>query len=161
MKSQITLFNESERTDYLVTMAHMVGADGEVSSEEIFALRKLCEGFVIGPMNRGRVMTATTGASDLGAVLERLSTTKLKFGLILDLCLTGYWDGRLTDDERAELHELGKGLKVEAKQIDGCLNLAQKLVSQEDFDAELSALADLGVPREALALACGVEEGRI
>ena len=39
MKTQTTLFNESERTDYLVMLAHMVGADGEVTSEEIYALR--------------------------------------------------------------------------------------------------------------------------
>lgn len=161
MKSQLTLFNESERTDYLVTLAHMVGADGEVTSEEIYALRKLCEGFVLGPMNRGRVMTATTGSSDVSDVLQRLSTTKLKYGLILDLCLTGYWDGRLSDDERKELHELAKGLQVESSQVDACLSLAEKLVNQAEFDQELARLAQLGVPREALAMACGLEEDRI
>lgn len=49
MKTQTTLFNESERTDYLVMLAHMVGADGEITSEEIYALRKLSEEFVLGP----------------------------------------------------------------------------------------------------------------
>ncbi len=161
MKSQLTLFNESERTDYLVTLAHMVGADGEVTSEEIYALRKLCEGFVLGPMNRGRVMAATTGSSEVADVLERLSTTKLKYGLILDLCLTGYWDGSLTDDERTELHQLAKGLQVESSQVDACLSLAEKLVKQGEVDPELAKLAELGVPREALAMACGLEEGRI
>jgi tellurite resistance protein len=161
MKSQLTLFNESERTDYLVTLAHMVGADGAITSEEIYALRKLCEGFVLGPMNRGRVMSATTGSSEVGDVLERLSTTKLKYGLILDLCLTGYWDGQLTDDERQELHQLAKGLNVASAQVEACLGLAEKLVSQAEIDEDLNRLAELGVPREALAMACGLEEGRI
>jgi hypothetical protein len=161
MKSQTTLFNESERTDYLVTMAHMVGADGEVTSEEIYALRKLSEELVLGPLNRGRVMAATTGSSDLTDVLSRLSTTKLKYGLLLDLCLTGHWDGRLTDDEVQELHELSKGLQVETEQVDACLKLAAKLVQGGETAEELTALKDLGVPREALAMACGLEDGRL
>ena len=161
MKAQITLFNESERTDYLVTLAHMVGADGEVTSEEIYALRKLCEGFVLGPENRGRVMAATTGSSDLSDVLERLSTTKLKYGLVLDLCLTGYWDGRLSDDECQELHQLAQGLQVEPSQVDACLELAKNIVAEKAIEADLAKLSELGVPRDALAMACGLEEGRI
>ncbi|HIB66923.1 MAG TPA: TerB family tellurite resistance protein [Phycisphaerales bacterium] len=126
MKSQTTLFNESERTDYLVTLAHMVGADGEVTSEEIYALRKLSEELVLGPLNRGRVMAATTGTSDMSEVLARLSTTKLKYGLLLDLCLTGYWDGKLTDDEVQELHQLSEGLKVETAQVDAWATRSSK-----------------------------------
>lgn len=161
MKTETTLFNESERTDYLVTLAHMVGADGEVTSEEIFALRELCNEFVLGPMNRGRVMAATTGSSDLTDVLARLSTTKLKYGLILDLCLTGYWDGKLTEDEVSELHQLAEGLNVQKEQVDGCLKLAGKLVAKEDFKAELDALDSVGVPRQALAMSCGLDEGQL
>lgn len=161
MKSQTTLFNESERTDYLVTLAHMVGADGEVTSEEIYALRKLCEELVLGPLNRGRVMAATTGSSDLTEVLSRLSTTKLKYGLLLDLCLTGYWDGKLTDDEVQELHQLSEGLNVESAQVDACLKLAEKLAKGEGAEDELAKLGGLGVPREALAMACGLQEGTI
>src|SRR5690606_30201785 len=134
---------------------------GEVTSEEIYALRKMSEEFVLGPLNRGRVMAATTGSSDLTDVLSRLSTTKLKYGLLLDLCLTGYWDGKLTDDEIQELHELSKGLEVEKEQVEACIKLAEKLVGGDSIAQEISKLAELGIPREALAMACGVEEGRI
>lgn len=161
MKSQTTLFNESERADYLTTLAHLVGSDGEVTSEEIFALRRLCEELVLGPTSRGQVMAATTGSSDLTEVLERLSATELKYGLLLDLCLTAYWDGTLAEAEIAELHQLGQGLKAEPSQVDACLKLAEKLVKNADTKAELSALAELGIPREALAMACGLEEGRL
>lgn len=160
MKTQTTLFNESERTDYLVMMAHMVGADGEITSEEIYALRKLSEEFVLGPMNRGRVMAATTGASELGDVLSRLASTKLKYGLLLDLCLTGYWDGKLTEDEVEEIQELAKGLEIEKAQVDACLTLAEQLVNGNDPGDALKKLEQLGVPKESLAMACGVEEGR-
>lgn len=161
MKSQTTLFNESERADYLVTLAHMVGSDGEVTSEEIFALRKLCEELVLGPTSRGQVMAATTGGSDLTEVLERLSASELKYGLLLDLCLVGYWDGSLSEAEVSELHQLGEGLKVETPQVDACLKLAEKLVKKDDTQAELGALSDLGIPKEALAMACGLEEGTL
>ncbi len=161
MKTQTTLFNESERTDYLVMLAHMVGADGEVTSEEIYALRKLSEEFVLGPLNRGRVMAATTGSSDLSDVLSRLASTKLKYGLLLDLCLTGYWDGKLTDDEVQEIHELAKGLQVDKPQVDACLSLAETLVQGNEPAEAVKKLGDLGVPKEALAMAYGVEEGRL
>ena len=161
MKTQTTLFNESERTDYLVMLAHMVGADGQVTSEEIYALRTLSNEFVLGPLNRGRVMAATTGSSDLTEVLARLSTTNLKYGLLLDLCLTGYWDGKLTNDEVQALHELSKGLKVESAQVDACLKLAEELVQGGETAPSLDKLRELGVPREALAMACGLEEGRL
>ena len=161
MRSQTTLFNESERADYLVTMAHMVGADGEVSSEEILALRKLCDELVLGPTSRGRVMAATTGLSDLSEILERLSTTKLKYGLVLDLCLTSLWDGSLSEAERSELHQLGQRLAVEPAQVDACLGLAQKLVKEQAAESEIASLVDLGVPREALSMAWGLEANRL
>ena len=161
MKSQTTLFNESERADYLVTLAHMVGADGEVTSEEIFTLRNLCDELVLGPTSRGRVMAATTGLSDLTEVLQRLSTTKLKYGLVLDLCLTSYWDGNSSEAEKSELHQLGQKLDVESAQVDACLKLAEKLVNKQDTKAELTSLAEIGVPREALAMACGLEADRL
>lgn len=159
MKSQTTRFNESERADYLVTLAHLVGADGEVTSEEIFALRQLCEELVLGPTSRGRVMAATTGTNDLTDVLQRLASTDLKYGLLLDLCLTSLWDGNVSEAEKNELHQLGQGLSVEAAQVDACLKLAEKLVNKQDTAAELAGLAERGVPREALAMACGLPPG--
>lgn len=161
MRSQTTLFNESERADYLVTLAHMVGADGEITSEEIFALRKLCEDLVLGPTSRGRVMAATTGSSDLTEVLQRLATTKLRYGLILDLCLTSLWDGNVSEAERNEIQQLAQALGVDTPQVEACMKLAEKLVKQQDVTADLAGLAELGVPREALAMACGLEADRL
>jgi hypothetical protein len=106
-------------------------------------------------------MAATTGLSDLTDVLERLSTTKLKYGLVLDLCLTGFWDGSLSEAEKSELHQLGQRLHVEPAQVDACLKLAEKLVNKQDTQAELTGLAEIGVPREALAMACGLKADRL
>lgn len=106
-------------------------------------------------------MAATTGSSDLTEVLARLASTKLKYGLLLDLCLTGYWDGTLSDEEVTEVHELAKGLNVDKPQVDACLSLAEILVQGHDPGEALKKLGDLGVPQEALAMACGIEEGRL
>lgn len=142
-------------------LAHMAGADGQVTSEEIYALRKLSEEFGLGPLNRGTVMAATTGQSELSSVLDRLSTTNLKYGLLLDLCLTGHWDGELTDDEVQEIYQLSEGLQVDKAQTEACLKLAAQLAGGSDTSESLDSLKQLGVPREALAMACGLEEGQL
>lgn len=157
MNAYLTSFNESERADYLVTLAHMIGVDGEVTSEEILALRQLCEKFIIGPDERGRVMAATVGALELPEVLGRLGSTRLKFGLMLDLCLAAYWDGRLAEEELKAIKELGQGLSVKEAQVDSVLALAEKIATDADFSSELEAAEAQEIPKEALAMAAGLE----
>jgi uncharacterized tellurite resistance protein B-like protein len=157
MNAYLTSFNESERADYLVALAHMVGADGVVTSEEILALRNLCKRFIIGPDERGRVMAATVGSLELPQVIGRLGATPLKFGLLLDLCLAAYWDGHLADEEVKELNELGAGLEVSEAQLKSVLALAEKIAQQAEFSAELQAAESLDIPRQALAMAACLE----
>ena len=102
-------------------------------------------------------MAATVGAQELPAVLQRLGTTQLKFGLLLDLCLAAYWDHELSPEEKKELDELGSGLGASGEQVDAVLQLAAKLSKGQDFQSELEATAALEIPREALAMACGLE----
>ena len=160
MNAYLTTFNESERADYLVALAHMIGVDGEVTSEEILALRGLCEKFILGPDQRGRVMAATVGSLELDEVLERLGSTRLKFGLLLDLCLAAYWDGLLADEELNAIKEFGQGLSVTKEQVDSVLALAEKLAKEEDFSAQLRATDEAAIPRQALAMASGLEGDR-
>ena len=67
----------------------------------------------------------------------------------------------VTEDEVKELRQLSKGLKVETEQVDACLKLAEKLAGGGETADELSKLHELGVPREALAMACGLDEGTL
>ena len=86
MNLQLTDFDESERTDYMMVVASMAGQDGAVTSEEIYAVRQLSIQFVLGPEARGRVMGATaTPPENMDEILERLSKTDLRYSLLLDL----------------------------------------------------------------------------
>ncbi|MEW6283685.1 MAG: TerB family tellurite resistance protein, partial [Candidatus Eremiobacterota bacterium] len=110
-------YNESERTDYMMVVASMAGADGDVSSEEIYAIRALSLHFVLGPEARGKVMAAcTAGAEEMEDVIKRFADSKLKYSLLLDLANLAWADGELREPEEAEIRRLSGLLRVDAAQ---------------------------------------------
>ena len=146
-------YNESERADYMAVVASMAGADGNVSSEEILALRQLCRHFVLGPDARGRVMAATTpGTEDMEAVLQRLAGTALKHALTLDLYMMAWRDGQLVQAEEAEIQRLAQRLEVNPQQVAGLAHFASSLRQGVNPEQALVLLESSGVPRSALAL---------
>lgn len=157
MLAYLTKFDEVERADYLVALAAMVAADGQVTSQELLCLRRLCERFVLGPSARGRVITATTMTGEIDRVLERLADSPLKHGLMLDLCLTAYWDGVLDQSEREELAEFGGKLGLTAGQVEAVLSLAGDLARDRDHQTSLEQAVAAGVPRSGLAMAAALE----
>ena len=146
-------FNESDRADYMAVVASMAGADGNVSSEEILALRELCRHFVLGPAARGRVMAATTpGSEDLDAALDRLAGTGLQHALTLDLCAMAWRDGQLVEEEAAEIRRLATRLGLDVPQVGALVFLASAVLQGGDLEAPFAELEKAGVPRSALAL---------
>lgn len=161
MLSNLTSFDESERADYLVALAAMVASDGQVTSEELLCLRELCHNFVLGPTARGRVITATTAVDEIDEVLARLGKTRLKHSLILDLCLTAYWDGQLDQVERDELSAFGQKLGLESGQVAAVLALAEDIVHERDHKKSLQAALESGVPQDGLAMAAALKDQKI
>lgn len=146
-------FNESDRADYMAVVASVAGADGHVSSEEILALRELCKHFVLGPDARGRVMAATVpGTEDMGADLQRLAGTDLRFSLVLDLCAMAWKDGKLVEAEEAGIRGFAEQLAVEPAQVGALARFAEHLHKGQPIDQDLADLGQAGIPRAALAM---------
>lgn len=146
-------YNESDRADYMVVVASMAGIDGDVTSEEIMALRELNKHFLLGPDARGRVMAATTpGGEDLEASLKRLAATDLKHALTLDLAAMAWRDGRIVEAEEAEIRRLAGQVGVEPPQVAALLHFASSLQKGEHPEKCLAELEAAGVPGSALAV---------
>lgn len=169
MNLHLTDFNESERTDYMMVVASMAGQDGAVTSEEIYAVRQLSLHFVLGPEARGRVMAATaTPPENMDDILERLSTTDLRYSLLLDVAAMAYRDQVFSDAEREEYERLSTRLKVDSAHSQAILKFASSLFAPGYTPAQasenLERLEKDGVPRRvvgmsATMLAMGITSG--
>ena len=157
MNTHLTDYNESDRTDYMMVVASMAGIDGEVTSEEIFAIRELCMQFVLGPDARGKVMAAaTTPPDDMDDILERLSHHALRYSLLLDLGVMAYKDEVLTEEELAEYNRLGRAMKVDEAHAKSVLKFAESLFAPgytpAQAESSLESLEKQGVPRAAVTM---------
>ncbi len=152
----LTDYNENERTDYMMVVASMAGADGDVTSEEVLAIRALSLHFVLGPEARGQVMAScTAGPEEMEAVIGRFAESRLKFSLLLDLANMAWADGALKEAEEAEIHRLGGLMHVDNKQIKAILSFAETLSknpTQEQVEKALQGVEATGVARSALAV---------
>lgn len=152
----LTDYNESERTDYMMVVASMAGADGDVTTEEIYAIRALSLHFVLGPEARGQVMASCTASPDeMEQVIKRFSDSRLKYSLLLDLSNMAWADGELKEPEEAEIHRLGGLMGVDNKQIKAVLTFAEVLSkgpTPEQVESSLQSVEDAGVSRSALAV---------
>ncbi|MHB2018842.1 MAG: hypothetical protein ACYCW6_17980 [Candidatus Xenobia bacterium] len=151
----LTDFNESERADYLVVVASMAGSHGNLSSEEVLALRQLCMHFVLGPDARGRVMAAvSTPPHDLDRIIQHLSHTDLKFSLILDLSAMAWHDGHMGPEDEKEIHNISRQLGIKEESVKVLLQFASKLLKGQhpDLEGEYKKLEAAGVSRGAVAI---------
>lgn len=152
----LTDYNESERTEYMMVVASMAGADGNVTTEEIYAIRALSLHFVLGPESRGRVMAACTASSqEMEQVIRGFADSALKYSLLLDLANMAWADGELKEAEEAEILRLGGLMQVESGQIKALLGFAETLSKNPDskqVEAALKAVESAGIPHSALAV---------
>jgi len=161
MNPHLTEYNEADRCDYMMVVASMAGIDGEVTSEEIYAIRELCLQFVLGPDARGKVMAAsTTPPEDMDDILERLSHTSLKFSLLLDLGTMAYKDHVLTEQELAEYNRLAGKLRVDEPHAKRLLKFAESLFqpgySPAQAEDNLEELERNGIPRGAVTMSASM-----
>lgn len=161
MNLHIMDFNESERTDYLMVVASMAGADGSVTSEEIFALRQLSLEFVLGPEARGRVMASTTTPLEqLDDTLGRLADSDLRYSLLLDVAAMAHRDGQFSEAESSEYAGLSRRLGVSDKHSDAILEYASCLFAPGYTPAKacehLEKLVSSGVSRRVVSLSASM-----
>ncbi len=139
MNLQLTDYNESERADYMMVVASMAGQDGAITSEEVYAVRQLSLQYFLGPDARGRVMAAAAIPPDnMDEVLERLSSTDLRYSLLLDLAGMAYRDGVFTEAELAEYNRLSGLLNVSTEQSKAILDFAAKVLNTSGKPIKIS-----------------------
>ena len=166
MNQMLTNYNESERALYMMVLAHMAGVDGELASEEIFALREMCIRYVLGPDARGNVMAATALSSEaLGKVLDELASTDLKFSLVADVCAMAHLDGVVKPEEAAAIELIAGRLKVGEAQLKALDAFAKRLVSSDrpqpaEVRDTLASLEPLGITASSLAMSTAVSKAR-
>ena len=166
MNQMLTNYNESERALYMTVLAHMAGVDGDLASEEIFALREMCIRYVLGPAARGNVMAATALSSEaLGDVLDQLAGTDLKFSLMTDVCAMAHLDGVVKPEEAAAIATIAGRLQVGDAQLKALDAFAKRLVSADrpqpaEVRETLASLEGLGITAASLAMSTVVSKAR-
>jgi uncharacterized tellurite resistance protein B-like protein len=109
----------SERIDYLVVVASMAAADGEVTAAEFDKWREFCKALDLGPAEIGQVMGALEDPDTvrIREVTGRLRSSQLRFTLMTDLLFMAHADDDYCDAERHEIRELSNALNVNEVQL--------------------------------------------
>ena len=157
MNQTLANYNESERARYMMVVAHMAGVDGDLASEEIYALREMCIRYVLGPEARGEVMAATALPADaLEEVLGKLAGTDLKNSLLVDLFAMAYMDGVVKPEEAETLNKVAQALAISDAQMGAIERLAKILATPTPDPAALqqalASLQDAGISSGSLAM---------
>lgn len=118
-KHPATDLSPSERVDYLVVVASMAAADGEVAAAEFEKLREFCRALELGPAEIGQVMAALEGPDTvrIREVTGRLRSSQLRFTLMTDLLFMAYADDKFVEAERREIKALGDALNLTDAQL--------------------------------------------
>jgi uncharacterized tellurite resistance protein B-like protein len=150
--------SETERIDYLIVVASMAQADGRISDTELLRLGQLCQHLGLSESGTERVLSAA-GAPDrsaIGAILERLRDSALRFAVVVDAVDVAWADGRIDPAEAREVEALADRLGVTRSQV----AMIQRYVAGRrntatvDQTRELAAgLSATGIPIAALSLA--------
>lgn len=150
-------YPEAERRDYLIVVASMAFADGEVSLEERGRIESMCADLGLGDESREQVIEAAEhpNAAELGMILSRLKTSELRFALMIDLIDVAAADGHIATGEEAELDSLAEELDITR----GQLAMSKRYVlerreakSQEASPETIAGLASVGIPVAALGV---------
>lgn len=112
--NQIFDYTPQRRTDYLLLVAAVAAADGELPTAERILLDRWIDEFDLSPMNREKVSAAAVKEPPgLDMIQKRLSETDLIFSLMLDMMGMAMVDGVLMDTEIDLLSEVAGNLKFD------------------------------------------------
>jgi uncharacterized tellurite resistance protein B-like protein len=160
----------SERVDYLVVVASMAAADGEVSAAEFEKWREFCKALELGPEETGQVMSALDYPDKVRIqdVAARLRSSELRFTLMTDLLFMAHADDEYCEAEQCEIRELSDALNVNDAQLaalEKYVLAVLKAANTEGVGSEnlkklggdvAASLAAAGVPIAAVAVSGSV-----
>ncbi|MBI4081461.1 MAG: TerB family tellurite resistance protein [Candidatus Lambdaproteobacteria bacterium] len=107
-------YSWQKRRDYLLLVAAVAAADGELHPYELELLQRWIEQFRLPPKSRERVLAAAHQAvTRLEPIERRLARTDLVYSLILDMMGMAMSDGVLMDDEIELLRGVAERLHVD------------------------------------------------
>jgi uncharacterized tellurite resistance protein B-like protein len=156
----------SERVDYLVVVASMAAADGEIAAAEYEKLREFCKALELGAAEIGQVMAAVEEPDTvrIREVTGRLRSSQLRFTLMTDLIFMALADEKFVEAERREIRALADALNLTEPQLAALEKYVQAVlkagkaegVGAEDFKKlggdVAASLAATGIPIAAVAV---------
>lgn len=116
-KHPASFLTEDERMDYLVAVASVSAADGEIEERELARLRALCDQLDLDERARKRVMTAAEkpeGRTVERALAALAGRPAMSLSLLTDAIVVAFADDRLTGSESTELRRMAHRLDVSA-----------------------------------------------
>ena len=110
----------AERLDYLIVLASVIGADGDVEPLELAALEGLCRDVQIADDDRARVLAIARDrdAAVIDASLARIKRdVGLRHSLLTDAITIVFADGKIAPGESEVIEQLGEALEIAPAQI--------------------------------------------
>jgi len=168
-ENKLLAFEESKRTAYLVTLATLATADGEVDDEEAELIEQMCKEAQLTMKSKLQVLNALYDADsvNLEAQLALLKDGALKFYIVTDILTLVKADGEFTPDEVAEVGMLKAKMNMSDQQYEALnkyVDLAQSFSTEgvtNDFLDKVGLKDDfarLGIPADAFAQGTTVGE---
>jgi uncharacterized tellurite resistance protein B-like protein len=135
---------EERRYDYLVAIASVVCADGEVAEPELAVLRTLCDVLALPPGTCQKVLDGAK-TPDLARVQEILANFRdepLRFALMTDAILVTYADNKVAAGESKEIAEFADALGMTTSQAAMIGRYVEEVVVAHEGHALSKALAE-------------------
>lgn len=152
--------DEAERVDYLSVVASMAFADADADERELGRVRDMCKDLELSPEGVDRVISAATNDHDetIDAALDRLSSSDLRYALLIDALDIAYADDEVVESEAAELEALAQRLGISHVQLAQLRRYVGVRTDHDETSDEANeqvakGLAAAGVPAAALGIA--------
>jgi uncharacterized tellurite resistance protein B-like protein len=109
---------EDRRVDYLIAVAAVVHADGEIAETELDVMRQLGEVLDISPRTMPRIMDAACNPDhqQVETILGTFRQDPIKFALLTDAILVAFADEKLAAGETEEIAEFAEALHISTAQ---------------------------------------------
>jgi uncharacterized tellurite resistance protein B-like protein len=114
-KHPASFLSEDERMDYLVAVASVSSADGEIDESELARVRALCDVLDLDEHARKRVMIAAEkpdGKTVERALAALAGRPAMSMSLLTDAIVVAFADDKLTGSEASELKRMAHRLDV-------------------------------------------------
>jgi uncharacterized tellurite resistance protein B-like protein len=135
---------EDQRLEYLVAVASMVCADGQVAESELEVVRTLCEALAVSAETAKNVLAAARhpDRARVDATASRLRGHPLRYALLTDAILVAFADGKVLPGESEEIAELADALGISRAHAGLIGRYVETVIVGEEHPALSKALSD-------------------